>query len=64
MKKDFTTKIYSREDVINIIDAAIKEAMQNKNRYIELNGFAHKDVLQFHDVKISTLSTMYHYFDC
>lgn len=64
MKKDFTTKIYSREDVINIIDAAIKEAMRNKNEWIKNNGYAHKDVLRFHDVKISTLSTMYHYFDC
>lgn len=64
MKKDYDKKIYSRADVAYIIQAAIKDAMNNKNRYIELNGYAHEDVLQFHDVKISTLSTLYHYFDC
>lgn len=64
MKKDYDKKIYSRADVSDIIQAAIKDAIDNKNKYIESNGYAHKDALQFHDVKISTLSTLYHYFDC
>ena len=50
------------DDVCAVLDKEIKKAIVNKNGYIELNGYAHKDVLQVHDARIATLSGLYYTF--
>lgn len=52
-------KMFSLDDVFNIIDHEIKQQMAYKNAYIQKNGFKHKDVLNEFDVVISTLSSLY-----
>ena len=58
-----TEKTFAKSDVYEIIDKAIKKEMANKNHYIELNGYAHKDVLQAFDNRIAALSGLYHEFN-
>lgn len=60
MKKE---KLYTREDVQNIINKRIAEEMENKNRYIELNGYSHKDTLQCFDSRIAALCYLLYDFD-
>lgn len=52
MKKE---KLYTKTEVFDIIDKRIKEEMKNKNKYIELNGYTHKDVIQGFDHRIAAL---------
>lgn len=55
-------KSYTKTDVFDVIDAAIKEEMRNKNRYIELNGYSHKDTLAAFDNRIAALTYLYSKF--
>ena len=52
-------KRYTKSQIIDIIDAAIREEMQNKNRYIALNGYSHRDTLAAFDNRIAALSYLY-----
>lgn len=56
-------KQYTKSEIFEIIDRAIKQAMKNKNDYISLNGYKHKDTLQAHDNRIAALMSMYSYFE-
>lgn len=49
-------KRYTLDDVYAIINKAIKKEMENKNRYIQLNGKHHKDVLNAFDNHIAALT--------
>lgn len=62
--KDYDKKIYSKSDIINIIDKALKDNLEKKNKYIEKNGFKHKDTLNAFATKATTLFEMFSYFDC
>jgi hypothetical protein len=55
-------KMYSKNDVFAIIDAAIKREMENKNEWIHKNGYTHKDVLNAFDNRISALTCLYRDF--
>lgn len=57
MKKAFT-----KDEIYTIIDGRIKDAMQRKNKYIELNGYKHKDILKAFDTEIATLTRLYGVF--
>ena len=48
-------KTYTRQEVIDIIDIAIKEANERKNKYIEKNGFKHIEVIKRFDTEKATL---------
>lgn len=52
-------KTYTKAEIYAVIDKAIKEAMENKNRYIQLNGYERSEALARHDVRIATLSFLY-----
>ena len=56
-------KKYTKADIFNILDIAKKEAMQRKNRYIELNGYNHKDTLDRFDTEIAAISYLYSRFE-
>lgn len=58
-----TEKTFTEAEVVTIIERAISEAMINKNKYIEMYGYKNKDILNRFDTSISTLSTLYHYFE-
>ena len=51
-------KTYTKSEIIDIIDGAIKDEMQRKNKYIELNGYKHKEILNRFDTAISTISSL------
>ena len=55
-------KKYTVDDIYDIIETRIKDAMKRKNAYIEKNGYHHRDVLKAFDTEIATLSGLYHYF--
>ena len=55
-------KKYSKSDIMEILDKALKEEMQNKNRYIELNGYSHKDTLSAFDNRIAEIVYLMHKF--
>lgn len=59
MKKE---KTFTQSEVYNIIDSLIKETMQNKNKYINLNGYYHKDTLNYFDTRIAAFSELYRLF--
>lgn len=59
MKEENT---YTRSEIYNIISNTIKQEMENKNRYIELNGYAHKDTLNSFDNRIAVLTYLYSKF--
>lgn len=51
------SKIYA------ILDKQIKKEMENKNNYIKLNGYAHKEILNRFDERITTLTELYFVFN-
>jgi hypothetical protein len=50
-------------DIYAILDKQIKKEMENKNNYIKLNGYAHKDILNRFDERICTLTGLYFIFN-
>ena len=46
-----------------ILDKQIKKEMENKNKYIKNNGYAHKDILNRFDERINTLTELYFIFN-
>lgn len=56
-------KTYTKSDIFDILDIAKKEAMQRKNRYIELNGYTHKETLARFDTEIAAISYLYSRFE-
>lgn len=52
-------KMFSLDDIFNIIDHEVKQQMAYKNAYIQKNGFKHKATLNEFDVAISTLTGLY-----
>lgn len=52
-------KMFSKNEIFSIIDAAIKREMENKNEWIRKNGYVHKDVLNAFDNRISALTCLF-----
>ena len=52
-------KTYTKADIFEVIDREIKKELERKNRYIELNGYSHKDVLDQFAARVSALSSLY-----
>ncbi len=55
-------KRFTIEEVYDIIDEAVHDEMNHKNRYIELNGYTHKDTLCAFDNRIAAYTDMYRRF--
>ncbi|MBR2999719.1 MAG: hypothetical protein IKF39_01870 [Oscillospiraceae bacterium] len=51
-----TEKTYTRDEILGVLLDAAKETMENKNRYIELNGYTHKDTLQAFDIRLAQIT--------
>lgn len=56
-------KMYSKWEIYCIIDEEIKREMEMKNRYIQLNGYSHADVIRSFDSHIAALSALYARFN-
>ena len=60
---DNYNKMFSQYEVYHIIDEKIKQESEYKNRYIQLNGYGHKDVLERFDNRIAALNELYKEFN-
>lgn len=60
---DNYNKMFSQYEIYNIIDKKIKQEMEYKNRYIQLNGYKHKDVLEKFAIRIAILNELYREFN-
>lgn len=52
----------TKDEIYNIIDKAIKTEQERKQKYIELNGFKHKDILDRFATRIAMLTECYTLF--
>jgi ferritin len=56
-------KMFSQWEIYSIIDEEIKREMEAKNKYVQLNGYSHRDTLQAFDHHIAALSALYGRFN-
>ena len=55
-------KTYTVAEIHAVLDRMMKKEMQHKDRYIELNGYKHKNTLDMFANRISMLSELYGQF--
>ena len=56
-------KTFTTAQINDIIYKQIQKIMKNKDRYIELNGYSHKDTLMAFDIRIAAIMEMYSLFE-
>ena len=55
-------RTYTKSKIFSILDKEIKKEIENKNKYINLNGYSHKDTLKSFDSHIAALTSLYNKF--
>lgn len=55
-------KTFTQEEIYEIINELVRVNIENKDAYIQKNGYAHKDVLERFAIVGITLSSLYAYF--
>lgn len=56
-------RTYTKSEIFAILDNEIKKEIENKNKYINLNGYSHKDTLARFDYHIAALTGLYSKFE-
>lgn len=55
-------RTYTKSEIFAILDKEIKKEIESKNKYINLNGYSHKDTLKSFDSHIAALTSLYNKF--